>query len=91
VGDHERRPLERLDRPGHRHRLARSGRPEQRRETVAGADRLRDLLDRARLVGGRGEGGIEPERGHQSSIADRNDGLGDTGPGAGSYSPYCLR
>jgi hypothetical protein len=50
--------------------------PEQRREAVASADRLRDLLDRARLVSGRGEGGIEPERGHLSSIANPTDGLG---------------
>ena len=35
VGDHQRRALHRLDHAGHRHRLARAGRPEQRLEALA--------------------------------------------------------
>ena len=50
VRDDERRALELLDRPGHRRRLARAGRAEDRLEAVAGGDRRGDLADRARLV-----------------------------------------
>ena len=35
VGDHERRPLHRLDHAGHRHRLAGAGRAEQGLEALA--------------------------------------------------------
>ena len=40
VRDHERGPLELLDRPRHRRRLARPGRAEDRLEAVPGGDRL---------------------------------------------------
>ena len=69
VGDHERGPLDRLDHPGDRHRLARASRAEQRREALAVLERIGDLLDRAGLVGGRREGRIKAEWRHQLSIS----------------------
>ena len=58
VRDHERRALELLHHPGHRRRLARARRAEQRLPAVARAERLRELRDRARLVAGRAIGGV---------------------------------
>ena len=52
VRDHERRPLELLDDPGHRRRLARAGRAEQRLVALPRLERARELLDRPRLVAG---------------------------------------
>ncbi len=71
VGDHERGPLDRLDHARDRHRLARAGRTEQRREALAAGQALCDLGDRVRLVGGRREGRIEAERRHLPSISGR--------------------
>ncbi len=64
VGDHERRLLHPLDRRRHRHRLARTGGAEQRRELLAGVHALRQRVDRGRLIGGRTVGGIELELRH---------------------------
>jgi hypothetical protein len=50
VGDDEARPLDLLDDPGHRRRLAGARRPQHRLEALAGLDSLRELGDRARLV-----------------------------------------
>jgi hypothetical protein len=50
MGDHERRLLDLLDDPGHRRRLAGAGRAEQRLVALAGADAVRQRLDRLRLV-----------------------------------------
>ncbi len=66
VGDHERRSLDRLDHPGHRCRLARPGRAEQRLRTVAGTDRVGQLGDRAWLVAGRTVGRRDAQVGHPS-------------------------
>ena len=52
VRDHERRPLELLDRPGHRGGLPGTGRAQDRLEAVPGRDRRGDLADRPRLVAG---------------------------------------
>ena len=52
VRDHQRRPLQPLDRRGHRHRLAGAGGAEQRHAARALLDRLRDAVDRRRLIGG---------------------------------------
>ena len=58
VRDHERRPLQLLDQPGHRRRLAGARRPEQGLEAVARLERGAQLGDRMRLVaGGRVVGG----------------------------------
>ena len=46
VRDHERRPLQLLDHPRHRRRLARAGRAEQRLEAVARLERGGQLGDR---------------------------------------------
>ncbi len=67
VRDHERRPLEPLDRGRHRHRLARPGGPEQRDAARPLPDRRRDAVDRRRLVGGGRVDGIELERRHSRS------------------------
>ena len=64
VGDHERRPLDRLDYAGHRHGLAGAGGAEQGDEALALGEPLGDRLDRRRLIGGRGEDGVELERRH---------------------------
>ena len=53
VRDHERGPLDLLDDPGHRRRLAGAGRAEQRLEALARLEALGELLDRRRLVAGR--------------------------------------
>ncbi len=53
VGDHERRPLDLLDDPGHRRGLAGAGRAEQGLIALAGLKRARELGDRGRLVAGR--------------------------------------
>ena len=68
--DDERGPLELLDRPGHRRRLAGARRAEHRLEAVAGGDRLGDLLDRARLVAhGRVQVGRLERALHPASVA----------------------
>ena len=72
VGDHQRRLLHRLDRRGHRHRLAGAGRAEQRHEPLAGLDPLGQRRDRRRLVGGRAEGGVELELGHRRRTFERS-------------------
>ena len=64
VRDHQRRPLQLLDRRGHRHRLARAGGAEQRHAARARLDRLGDAVDRRRLIGGRRVDGVELERRH---------------------------
>ena len=68
VRDDERRPLDRLDRAGHRHRLAGAGRAQQRRETVAGGRAPRAICSIARgwsavgvKMGSRRNGGTELE------------------------------
>ena len=53
VRDDQRRPLELLDHPGHRRRLARAGGAEQRLVAVACSDGGGELADRTRLVTGR--------------------------------------
>ena len=65
VGDHKRRALHRLDHARHRHRLARAGGAEQRLKPLAGLNALGQGLDRARLIGGRRERGVELELGHR--------------------------
>ena len=57
VSDHERRLLHLLDDPGHRRRLARAGRAEQRLVDVALAHAGGERLDRLRLIAGRPIGG----------------------------------
>ena len=69
VRDHERRPLELLDQPRHRRRLARACGAEQRLEAVARLERARQLADRLRLVAGRRVGGGDAEIGHSDSLA----------------------
>ena len=64
VGDHEGRALELLHHPGHRRRLARTGRAEQRLPPVAGTERLGELCDRTRLVACRAVGGGDAQVGH---------------------------
>ncbi len=51
VGEHERRPLEPLDRGRHRHRLAGAGGAQQRHPARARLDALDDPVDRLRLIG----------------------------------------
>ena len=53
VRDHERRPLDLLDDPRHRRRLAGAGRAEQGLVALARRERARERLDRLRLVAGR--------------------------------------
>ena len=53
VRDHERRPLDLLDDPGHRRRLAGAGRAEQRLVALARTQPVRERRDRRRLVAGR--------------------------------------
>jgi hypothetical protein len=60
----QRRALDALDDAGHRHRLAGAGGAQQRDHAVAVRQRLGGLVDGARLVGGRGEDGIEAKLGH---------------------------
>ena len=64
VRDHERRPLQALDRGRHRHRLAGAGGAEQRHPARALADRRGDAVDRRRLVRGGGVDRVELERRH---------------------------
>ena len=64
VGDHERRPADLLDDPGHRRRLAGAGRAQERLVALSGRDRRRQRLDRLRLVAGRPVLVRRPERGH---------------------------
>ena len=73
VRDDERGPLDRLDRAGHRHRLAGAGRAQQRREAVAGGRAPRAICSIARgwsavgvKMGSRRNGGTDP------SIANRS-------------------
>src|SRR5439155_15459809 len=53
VCDHERRPADLLDRPGHRRRLAGPGRADERLIALAGRKTVGEYLDRLRLVSGR--------------------------------------
>ena len=53
VRDHERGPLDPLDRRRHREGLAGAGRAEQRLEALPALQPLGEALDRLRLVGGR--------------------------------------
>ncbi len=71
VRDHERRPLERLHRPGHRGRLAGAGRPEQRVETLACGQPFRDRRDRRRLVAGRPVGTRDAKVRHRLMVTPR--------------------
>ena len=64
VRDHQRRLLDPLDHAGHRHRLARPGRAEQRHALLTGDDPLGQRVDRGRLVGGRAVRGVELELRH---------------------------
>ena len=64
VGDHERGPLELLHHPGHRRRLARPGRAEQRLAAVSGPQRRGELGDGLGLVAGRAVGGRHAQVGH---------------------------
>ena len=68
VGDDQRRPLDGLDRRRHRHRLAGTGRAEQRLEALAGLDPLGKGLDGRRLIGGRDERAVKLECGHPSRL-----------------------
>ena len=65
VRDHERRALELLHHPGHRRRLARARRAEERLAAVPLAQRLGELRDRLRLVAGRAVRGCHAEIGHR--------------------------
>ena len=72
----QRRPLDRLDRRGHRHRLAGAGGAEQRQAAVPALDPVRQGFDRLRLVGGRRVDGVELEGRHrQRTIDEREDGF----------------
>ncbi len=64
VGDHERGPLQPLDRGRHRHRLAGAGRAQQGHPARAVGDRGGDVVDRRRLVGGGRVDRVELERRH---------------------------
>jgi hypothetical protein len=64
VGDDQGRALDLLDHAGHREGLAGAGGAEQGLEVLAGRNALGEPLDRLRLVGGWGIGGIELEAGH---------------------------
>ena len=64
VGDHERGPLDLLDRERHRGRLARSGHSQQRLEAVTVLDPMRKPGHRSRLVGDGLIGGVELELRH---------------------------
>jgi hypothetical protein len=64
VRDDQRRLLDLLDDPGHRRRLPGPGRAEQRLVALTGAEAVRELPDRARLVAGRPVVGGCFERGH---------------------------
>src|SRR6185437_1629927 len=66
VRDHERRPVQPLDHPGHGVRLTGGSGAEQRLVAVAAADALGQLRDRARLVAGGLVGGGDGEIGHYS-------------------------
>src|SRR5438094_1342558 len=67
VREDERGLLDGLDRPGHRHRLAGARGAEQRQGALAGLEALGERDDGVRLVGGRGEGGVELERRHRTA------------------------
>ena len=74
VRDHERRPLDLLDRERHRRRLARSGDPEQGLKAVAVADPLREPGERGLLIGYRPVGRIDAEIGHMSEASSGSGG-----------------
>ena len=89
VRDDERGPLELLDRPGHRRRLAGSGRAEDRLEAVAGRDGVGDLADRARLVA---HGRVHVrglERAHAPSVAAACRSQDGAGSGAAAAASPC--
>ena len=67
----QRRPLHRLDRRRHRHRLAGAGGTEQRQPTVPAFDALRQLRDRVRLIGSGRVDGIKLERRHMGNDRGR--------------------
>jgi hypothetical protein len=64
VGDHERRPLNLLDRERHRRRLARARHAEQRLEPIPRAQARGQLVTRLRLVGDRLVSGVDLEARH---------------------------
>ena len=81
VGEHERRPLQPLDRGRHRHRLAGAGGAQQRHPARAGLDALDDAVDRLRLIGGGRVDGVELEGRHGPT--DDSDRPGWVGRAAG--------
>ena len=64
VRDHERRPLDLLDREGHRGRLAGARDTQQRLEAVAGLDALGELRQRLRLIRYGPVGRVDSKLGH---------------------------
>ena len=91
VGDHERRPLQLLDQPRHRRRLARPRRPEERLAAVAVAERGGELRDRARLVARGAVGGGDAQVGHpRASVATGRTGVLSR-PGAPPPAPSARR
>ena len=76
VRDHERGPLDLLDRERHRGRLARAGHPEQRLEAVALLDALRERRERLRLVCDWAVGGVDAELGHPVETSAAGGALG---------------
>ena len=84
VGDHERRPADLLDDPGHRRGLAGAGRAEQRLVALARREPGGERLDRRRLVAGRRVGVERPQLGHRPSVAAA---MRAAAPAAGRRSP----
>ena len=70
VGEHERGPLQPLDRRRHRHRLAGAGGTQQRHPARARFDALDEAVDGLRLVGGRRVDGVELEGRHGRSTIE---------------------
>ena len=70
VRDHERRLLDRRDHVGHRERLARGRRAEQRLVLQAVVDPGRELGDRLRLIAGRLVALAEAEETHACSLGN---------------------
>ena len=80
VRDHERGPLELLDQPRHRRRLARAGGAEQGLEAVPRLERGGELGDRLRLVAGRRVGGGDAQVGHLHRLAQAGTPVRAAGP-----------
>src|SRR5262249_25737448 len=71
-GDHQGRALQPLDQPGRGRGLAGTGRAEQHHVPLTGPDPPLQLVDRLRLVAGRGVVADDAERGHPPlEVGDR--------------------